>query len=184
MKRNAEPNPPSLVKINALLKGKQTEDDKIKLAVQSLNVSLSALKRMKEIIEEVAFFFKTFADFMQAVADDAQHQVSGIEAVAELDVIRRNRFVQLVRSVDEFFVRQTGQWHAVGVVCDRFNRSFSEGWTKLNKLNGTYLTGDSLKAYLSVASEKLTEIVAEREAAADAKIASLQAYRQDLNERA
>ncbi|MDH7808829.1 MULTISPECIES: tyrosyl-tRNA deacylase [unclassified Rhizobium] len=173
-----------LVKINALLKGKQTEDDKIKLAVQSLNVSLSALKRMKEIIEEVAFFFKTFADFMQAVADDAQHQVSGIEAVAELDVIRRNRFVQLVRSVDEFFVRQTGQWHAVGVVCDRFNRSFSEGWTKLNKLNGTYLTGDSLKAYLSVASEKLTEIVAEREAAADAKIASLQAYRQDLNERA
>ncbi|WP_421400293.1 tyrosyl-tRNA deacylase [Agrobacterium fabrum] len=173
-----------LVKINALLKGKQTEDDKIKLAVQSLNVSLSALKRMKEIIEEVAFFFKTFADFMQAVAEDAQHQVSGIEGVAELEVIRKNRFAQLVRSVDEFFVRQTGQWHAVSVVCDRFNRSFAEGWTKLNKLNGTYLTGDKLKAYLSVASEKLTEIVAEREAAADAKIASLQAYRQDLNKSA
>ncbi len=173
-----------LVKITALLKGKQTEDDKIKLAVQSLNVSLSALKRMKEIIEEVAFFFKTFADFMQAVADDAQHQVSGIEDVAELEVIRKNRFAQLVRSVDEFFVRQAGQWHAVAVVCDRFNRSFSEGWTKLNKLNGTYLTGDNLKAYLSVASDKLTEIVAEREAAADAKIASLQAYRQDLNKSA
>ena len=173
-----------LVKINALLKGKQTEDDKIQLAVQSLNVSLSALKRMKEIIEEVAFFFKTFADFMQAIADDAQHQISGIESVAELEVIRKNRFAQLVRSVDEFFVRQTGQWHAVVIVCDRFSRSFADGWSKLNKLSGKYLTGSELTTYLSVASEKLTEIVAEREAAADAKIASLQAYRQDLNKSA
>ncbi|WP_454702168.1 tyrosyl-tRNA deacylase [Agrobacterium burrii] len=173
-----------LVKINALLKGKQTEDDKIQLAVQSLNVSLSALKRMKEIIEEVAFFFKTFADFMQAIADDAQHQISRIESVAELEVIRKNRFAQLVRSVDEFFVRQTGQWHAVVIVCDRFSRSFADGWSKLNKLQGKYLSGIELTNYMAEASVKLTEIVAEREAAADAKIASLQAYRADLNKSA
>lgn len=78
-----------LIKINALLKGKQAEDDKIKLAVQSLNVSITALKRMKEIIEEIAFFFKSFADFMQAVADDAAHQIKAIDNVAELEVIRR-----------------------------------------------------------------------------------------------
>ncbi|MGQ2953862.1 MAG: tyrosyl-tRNA deacylase [Agrobacterium sp.] len=170
-----------LIKINALLKGKQAEDDKIKLAVQSLNVSISALKRMKEIIEEIAFFFKSFADFMQAVADDAQRQITGIENVAGQEVIRKNRFAQLVRSVDEFFVRQTAQWHAVVTVSDRFNRSFADGWSKLNKLQGNYLSGINLTNYMAEASAKLTEIVAEREAAADAKIASLQAYRQDLN---
>ncbi|KDR89550.1 MULTISPECIES: hypothetical protein [Agrobacterium] len=173
-----------LIKINALLKGKQAEDDKIKLAVQSLNVSISALKRMKEIIEEIAFFFKGFADFMQAVADDAQHQIDGIENVAGQETIRRNRFAQLVRSVDEFFVRQTAQWHAVVIVSDRFNRSFAHGWSKLNRLQGSYVTGPALTNYMAEASEKLSAIVAEREAAADAKIASLQAYRQDLSKTA
>ncbi|MFK3780330.1 tyrosyl-tRNA deacylase [Agrobacterium sp. NPDC089420] len=173
-----------LVKINALLKGKQAEDDKIKLAIQSLNVSITALKRMKEIIEEIAFFFKSFADFMQAVADDAQHQIKAIESVAELDVIRKNRFAQLIRSVDEFFVRQTAQWYAVITVSDRFNRSFSEGWSKLNKLQGKYLTGTELTNYMTEASQKLSAIVAEREAAADEKIASLHAYREDLNKSA
>ena len=173
-----------LIKINALLKGKQAEDDKIKLAVQSLNVSITALKRMKEIIEEIAFFFKSFADFMQAVADDAAHQIKAIDNVAELEVIRKNRLAQLVRSVNEFFVRQTAQWYAVGTVSDRFNRSFADGWSKLNKLQGTYLTGTGLTNYMAEASEKLSAIVAEREAAADAKIASLQAYRQDLSKTA
>ncbi|MGV1985676.1 tyrosyl-tRNA deacylase [Agrobacterium sp. 22-221-1] len=173
-----------LIKINALLKGKQDESDKIKLAVQSLNVSITALKRMKEIIEEIAFFFKSFADFMQAVADDAAHQIKAIDNVAELEVIRKNRLAQLVRSVNEFFVRQTGQWYAVATVSERFNRSFADGWSKLNKLQGKYLTGAELTNYLAEASEKVSAIVAEREAAADAKIASLQAYRQDLSKTA
>ncbi|WP_246666986.1 hypothetical protein [Agrobacterium sp. T29] len=34
---------------------------------------------MKEIVEEIAFFFKGFADFMQAVADDAQHQITALK---------------------------------------------------------------------------------------------------------
>lgn len=173
-----------LIKINALLKGKQDESDKIKLAVQSLNVSITALKRTKEIIEEIAFFFKSFADFMQAVADDAGHQVKAIDNVAELEVIRKNRLAQLVRSVNEFFVRQTAQWYAVGTVSERFNRSFADGWSKLNRLQGKYLTGAELTNYLAEASEKLSVIVAEREAAAEAKIASLQAYRQDLSKTA
>jgi hypothetical protein len=46
-----------LVKVNALLKGKRQEDDSIELAIRSLNLSLSGLKRMKEIVEEIAFFF-------------------------------------------------------------------------------------------------------------------------------
>ncbi|MBO9654735.1 MAG: tyrosyl-tRNA deacylase [Agrobacterium tumefaciens] len=170
-----------LIKINALLKGKQAEDDKIKLAVQSLNVSITALKRMKEIIQEIAFFFKGFADFMQAVADDAEHQIKAIDNVAELEVIRKNRFAQLVRSVDEFFVRQTAQWHAVVIVSDLFNRSFADGWSTLNKLQGTYIPSGELPNYLAGIAGKLSAIVVEREAAADAKIASLQAYRKDLS---
>lgn len=91
---------------------------------------------------------------------------------------------RLIRSVDEFFVRQTAQWHAVVIVSDRFNRSFAEGWSKLNKLQGGYIDSANLPAYLAGVAEKLSAIVAEREAAADAKIASLQAYRQDLSKTA
>lgn len=173
-----------LIKVNALLKGQQSTQETIKLAIQSLNVSISALKRMKEIVEEIAFFFKTFADFMQAVAEEAQQQVKSIESVAELDVIRKNRFAQLVKSVDEFFVRQTAEWYAVTIVCDRFHSGFAEGWSTLNKLQGTYLTEPELVTYLETASGRIREIVAEREAAADAKIATLNAYRNDLSESA
>lgn len=109
---------------------------------------------MKEIIEEIAFFFKSFADFMQAVADDAEHQIKAIDNVAELEVIRKNRLAQLVRSVNEFFVRQTGQWYAVATVSDRFNRSFADGWSKLNKLQGKYLTGTDLTNYMAEASKR------------------------------
>ena len=135
---------------------------------------------MKEIVEEIAFFFKSFADFMQSIADEADHQVTSIDNVAQLETIRKNRLAQLVRSVDEFFIRQSAQWNAVTIVSDRFNKSFADGWSKLNKLSGEYITGDKLNAYLQTASARLQAIVAEREAASDAKIASLNAYRESL----
>ena len=59
-----------LVEINALLKGKRTAEETIKLTIQSLNISISALKRTKEIIQEIAFFFKSFADFMDRVSEE------------------------------------------------------------------------------------------------------------------
>ncbi len=169
-----------LIKITALLKGKRSEDETLQLTIRSLNLSLTALKRMKEIVEEIAFFFKSFADFMQSIADEADHQVTSIDNVAQLETIRKNRLAQLVRSVDEFFIRQSAQWNAVTIVSDRFNKSFADGWSKLNKLSGEYITGDKLNAYLQTASARLQAIVAEREAASDAKIASLNAYRESL----
>ena len=169
-----------LIKITALLKGKRSEDETLQLTIKSLNLSLSALKRMKEIVEEIAFFFKSFADFMQSIAEEADHQVTSIDNVAQLETIRKNRLAQLIRSVDEFFIRQAAQWHAVTTVSDRFNKSFADGWSKLNKLSGEYITGDRLSAYLQTASARLAAIVAEREAASDAKIASLNAYRESL----
>ncbi|MFD1743859.1 tyrosyl-tRNA deacylase [Rhizobium helianthi] len=173
-----------LVKLSALLVGKRQEEDNLELCVRSLGMSITALKRMKEIVEEMAFFFKNFADFMQCVADDAGRQVTAIEDVAETEVIRKHRFAQLIRSVDEFFIKQTAQWFATGIVCDRFTQSFADGWTKLNKLSGDYLTGERLTEYLNTAANKISEIVAERQAAADAKIATLNDYRNKVSKQA
>ncbi len=169
-----------LVKIKALLKGKRTEEETIQLAIKSLNLSVSALKRMKEIVEEIAFFFKSFADFMGQVSDEATQQVKNIESVAEMETLRKNRLARLIESTDEFFIKQSGEWNAVTIVSDKFTRNFADGWSKLNKLNGTYIKGDELDAYLQIASAKLTEIVVEREAAADRKIADLEGYRKQI----
>lgn len=173
-----------LVKLSALLVGKQQEQEVLELCVRSLGMSITALKRMKEIVEEMAFFFKNFADFMRCVADDAGRQVTSIEEVADTEVIRKHRFAQLIRSVDEFFIKQTAQWFATGIVCDRFTQSFADGWTKLNKLSGDYITGERLTEYLKTAADKISEIVAERQAAADAKIATLNEYRNKVSKQA
>lgn len=169
-----------LVKIKALLKGKRSEEETIQLAIKSLNLSVSALKRMKEIVEEIAFFFKSFADFMGQVSDEATQQVKNIESVAEMETLRKNRLERLIESTDEFFIKQSGEWNAVTIVSDKFTRNFADGWSKLNKLNGTYIKGDELDAYLQTASAKLTAIVTEREAAADRKIADLEGYRKQI----
>ncbi len=173
-----------LVKINALLKGKRTEDETIQLAIKSLNLSLSALKRTKEIVEEVAYFFKSFADFMEGVAMEASAQVDGIELVSNDKPIRDARLKHLVASIDGFFITQTAEWRAVATVSEKFQRSFADGWSKLNKLSGDYITGDRLTAYLETASVRLSAIVAERDAATQQKLASFEAYRAQMRESA
>ncbi|RZI91021.1 MAG: hypothetical protein EOP15_02615 [Pseudomonas sp.] len=69
-----------LVNLTALLAGQRDEKQNIELAVRSLNLSVSALKRTKEIVEEMAFFFKSFSDFMQVILDQATDQVSSYES--------------------------------------------------------------------------------------------------------
>lgn len=171
-----------LVKINALLKGRLEREDIVKLAVKSLNISLAALKRTKEIVEEIAFFFKSFADFMEQVAEEARTEIALIESVSARTTLGRNRLEQLVASTDELFIRQTGEWRAVHVVADTFNQSFAAGRTRANKLNGTYIQGDELKAYLARAAEQLREISDAREAAARARLVDLELYRRQLRD--
>jgi len=170
-----------LVKINALLKGQRTEEETIELAIKSLNLSLTALKRTKEIVEEIAFFFQSFADFMGQVAEEATQQVKNIENVAGMETLRKNRLARLIESTDEFFITQAGEWNAVTIVSDKFTQNFADGWSKLNNLSGTYIKGVELNAYLQTASNLLTKIVAEREAAAKRKIADLDGYRKQIN---
>lgn len=169
-----------LIKIKALLKGSRTEEETIQLAIKSLNLSLSALKRAKEIIQEIAFFFKSFADFMNQISTEANQQVESIDKTAEKTTLRRNRLAQVITTADHFFVNQTAEWHAVTAVSDKFCQNFSDGWTKLNRLNGTYITGDELSAYLIEASAKLEMIANERQQASDAKVAYINQARNEL----
>ena len=67
---------------------------------------------------------------------------------------------------------------------DKFCKSFADGWSKLNKLSGKYITGSELEAYLKGASVKLEEIVAGREEASKQKILDLEGYRKQLRDSA
>lgn len=172
----------SLVKINALLKGKLSKEETIKLAVKSLNISISALKRTKEIVEEIAFFFKSFADFMHQVAEEAKIQIGLSESAAASPGLKKNRLAATIATTDTFFIRQAAEWRAAHIVSDLFNRSFSEGHSKLNRLSGTYLTGPELDAYLTEAAVRLREIADVRDDAAKARLADLDAYRRQMRD--
>ncbi|WP_194788759.1 tyrosyl-tRNA deacylase [Pseudomonas sp. UFMG81] len=173
-----------LVRITVLLDGKRSEQSSIELAVKSLNLSVAALKRSKEIVEEIAFFFKSFTDFMQLIIDEALERVEDYERAGNSASLRRNRLAQLVLSTDQFFVTQAAEWLAVGAISADFVQVFNDGWSKLNSLSGTYITGDKLEAYLEQASYQLKVIVEEREAASARRIASLRSYRAELESRA
>lgn len=168
-----------LAKITVLLDAKRSEEQTIELAVRSLNLSVSALKRSKEIVEEIAFFFKSFADFMQCIVDEATIRMEEYEKAGNSAVLRKSRLEAIRLSTDEFFVTQAAEWLAVGVVSERFAQLFNDGWSKLNKLSGQYITGDELQAYLVQASQQLKVIIEEREAASNQRIASLQSYREE-----
>lgn len=168
-----------LAKITVLLDAKRSEEQTIELAVRSLNLSVSALKRSKEIVEEIAFFFKSFADFMQCIVDEATVRMEEYEKAGNSAELRKSRLEAIRLSTDEFFVSQAAEWLAVGVVSERFVQLFNDGWSKLNKLSGQYIRGDELQAYLVQASQQLKLIIEAREAASDQRIASLQSYRQE-----
>ncbi|MDH0647770.1 hypothetical protein N5D48_16210 [Pseudomonas sp. GD03858] len=173
-----------LARITVLLDGQRSEQQSIELAVKSLNLSVAALKRSKEIVEEIAFFFKSFADFLQLVIDEALERVEDYERAGNSESLRRNRLAQLVSATDQFFVTQAAEWLAVGAVSQAFAQVFNDGWSKLNKLSGDYITGDKLEAYLAQASHQLKVIVEDREAASAQRLASLSSYREELERRA
>jgi hypothetical protein len=173
-----------LVKINALLKGKRSDEETIHLAIQSLNVSISALKRTKEIIQEIAFFFKSFADFMDRVSEETGVDIELFDGFVAKTKVRESAFENLVESGDAFFLRQNAQWHAVTFVSDKFCKSFTDGRSKINKLGGKYIYGSELETYLKGASVKIEEIAAEREEASKQKILDLDGYRKQLSDSA
>ncbi len=172
----------NLKKITALLTGKLTEEESIKLTIQALNLSTASLKQMKSIIEEVAMFFKAFADFMSNVKDETTDQIEAFEKLITRESVRQRFLASVVNSTDEFFVKQTGEWNAVSLVSGKFVQNFMDGWSKLNDLSGKYITGDKLEAYLKTAADKITEIAAERNKSSDQKTADLDIYRKQIEQ--
>lgn len=170
-----------LAEVSVLMAGKGSEQEIIELAIRSLNLSVSALKRTREIVVEIAFFFRSFCDFMEIIRQDAQEQIEEFEDAEDIDSSRDYLFSQLCESTDAFFISQTGQWIAVGIVSDHFALTFKDGWSKLNTLSGKYITNDELPAYLTQAAGKLDMIAADRNAASHERQVYLENYRSELN---
>jgi F420-0:gamma-glutamyl ligase-like protein len=169
-----------LTKIAALLKGQRSREETIHLCIKSLNLSLSALKRAKEIVEEIAFFFKSFADFMEMMSLESSTQMELLEQVAKSERIRSQMHARLLLSMDEFFIKQAAEWHATWLVAQEFNNCFASGWSKLNGLAGKYITGDELTAYFKQATGTLESIVMERRIASEQKFSQISDYRRSL----
>lgn len=173
-----------LVKINALLKGQRTEEETIQLAIQSLGLSLKALKRMREIIVEISFFFKTFANFMQSVVESSIEQSELLQKALDRNQPTKSFTKRIKRNTSDFFITQTAEWQAVGIVSAKFVDNFKDGWSKLNKLSGTYLTGDELKSYLNTSASQIEDIAFKRKQAASAKLEELNRYRDRIQSKA
>jgi hypothetical protein len=132
---------------------------------------------MREIIVEISFFFRSFADFMASIAKSSEAQAEEVQKAIERETMSSRFKKRIITANNEFFVSQAAEWQATEIVSSKFVGNFKDGWSELNKLNGNYLTGDDLKAYLKTAADKIDEIAADREAASRAKIASLNEYR-------
>jgi hypothetical protein len=169
-----------LIKLRVLLASQVTEQDTLQLAIQSLNVSISALKKTQEIIHEIAHFFTSFAAFMDFVVDETDSDIKQFDEAIGREKIRQNYFTSLILDTDKFFLRQTAEWNAIRRVSEKFQETFNGGRSKLNKLRGDYIVGDKLKAYLKEATGRIDEIVRERQTDADQKVKDLDSYRQEI----
>ena len=169
-----------LIKLRVLLQSQVTEQDTLQLAIQSLNVSISALKKTQEIIHEIAHFFTSFAAFMDQVVTETDNDIKLFDDAIGKDKIRQNYFTSLISGTDKFFLRQIAEWNAIRRVSEKFQETFAGGRSKLNKLRGDYITGDKLKAYLKEANTRIGQIVSERESDADQKVKDLESYRQEI----
>ncbi|MEJ2322573.1 MAG: D-hexose-6-phosphate mutarotase [Gammaproteobacteria bacterium] len=132
---------------------------------------------VREIIIEISFFFKCFANFMQQVMEGGKEQSELIQKAIDKDKLSKTFSRRLRRNTNDFYVTQTAEWAAVEIVSAKFVDNFIDGWSKLNKLSGTYLTGDELKDFLGAASKKIEEISFRRKQASSARLAELNRYR-------
>lgn len=170
-----------LAKINALLKSKRSSEEVLQLTIQSLNLSIQSMKRVREIIREIAFFFKSFSNFMQTVSLNSTEQSEMLKKALAKNRFSQASFVErIVRYSDEFLISQAAEWQAVAIVSEKFVESFAAGMTKLNKLMGNYLTGDKLNNFLNSASIKIDEIASSREQASRERDEEIKIFRERI----
>ncbi|PKC45539.1 tyrosyl-tRNA deacylase [Pantoea ananatis] len=172
-----------LAQITVLLRTFDMKQDSARLSVQSLNLSLAALNKMREIILGIQGFFSSFAAFMASVMAESDVQADMLEEALSDDEFDDPDFVsRIARRNDAFFVTQVAEWQAINNVSARFEENFNEGKRKLNALKGDYLYGTALEAYLRTAADKIDEIVATRKQAAQERELALNAYKDEISQ--
>lgn len=169
-----------LDEISVLLAGSRSEEETLQLTVMSLNVSISALKRAKEIVDEISLFFGSFAAFMDRSIKVVEHDISSFTGFLEKTKLRQHALTDLIALGDEFFIRRTAEWSAIQHICSRFEESFNSSTELSIHLMGIYLDEAELKNYLKTVPAQLQEIIAARNTASREKIVNISAYRHDM----
>ncbi|WDY55607.1 hypothetical protein [Pseudomonas sp. PSKL.D1] len=173
-----------LRKVKNLLTKKQDEKRDVELVLRCLNISVSALKRCKEVLLSVAALFQSFAEFMQLIVDEAQLRLEEFDQVEAKSQLRKQYLEHLKESNDRFFITQTAEWLAVGLVADKCERVLNGSWTKLCELTGDHITRLRIDQFLADASIKLEAIAEEREAFTHQQLVSMDHYENELKKQA
>lgn len=175
MKQNSE-----LTKINVLLKGKLDEQDTLQLTVRSLNLSIVAIHRAKQIIDEISVFFQNFVLFIQSQIDDNSRTLEYFEESLAKENIRESRLENLKLNADIFFIKRQAEWLAISVVAEIVESSFSTNSKQLKALQGNYLHDKDLTIFLESAAQRIEKIVADQNKKSDAKILDLDESRKEI----
>lgn len=152
-----------LAKLEKLLGHAKDKEKDVDISVFSLNLSIQAIMKCKEIIETISMFFKHFASFMIEIREEAEMAINNFERFEASDRVRSGLFNRTVETLNNVFIDQTARWLASQDICEQFTANFTDGFSKLNKLSGTYITSDKRAEYLTTAKDRLNEIISERE---------------------
>ncbi|UWX75446.1 hypothetical protein [Burkholderia gladioli] len=171
-----------LDEIRVLLAGKRDKEESLQLTIRSLNLSVTALKRAKEIVDELSLFFKFFAAFMERTIEEIKDDIEECSKALEKKKLRPSAITNLVKLGDRFFICRQAEWHAINTVCSKFLASFDSGAHLSIRLMAIYLSEDELRSYLKTVPETLQKIIDSRKAASTGKIQNLADYRKDLQQ--
>ncbi|MNG65319.1 hypothetical protein D3C81_113310 [compost metagenome] len=171
-----------LDEISVLLAGRRSQEETMQLTVLSLNVSITALKRAKEIVDEISLFFGSFAAFMAQTIQENERDVSYLSGFIENKKHRKSALSRLIKLGDEFFICRTAEWSAINDICSRFHESFASSTQLSIHLLAIYLNEEELKSYLKTVPAKLQQIIAARNAASKEKIANISDYRKGIQQ--
>lgn len=163
-----------LAELKSGLIGQCRAGQSTELAIVAFNLSLGALARCKEIVEQLEFFFAEFAKFMLTMVKDAQTQAEHYEQFADTPVVGNNRLEHLLKKTDELFIEQAGQWLAVEKMANLFAGTFKQGWNRLNDLSSVYITKKEICLFLDEAAQELASITEERKRVRTSRSAELQ----------
>ncbi|MDF0729494.1 hypothetical protein P0Y43_01975 [Pseudomonas entomophila] len=150
------------IRIKTLLADGCRQEKSKELAMRAFNLSLQALARNREIVEVMAFFFRSFSTFILAIVNDSNERIERYGHVKQEGAAGPHYVVALVKSIDEAFIEYAGQWLAVARLAERFAETFNKGWNRLNILSGTYIQGREL-------NDLLQEFIAHLNQLADAR---------------